>query len=196
MSTYNEAQCPNCGGFKTTTTIPSRTRSIEITRPVKPEATRWRAGCVMLTLFPALSVVFALLFVLALSIMGVPTDFLAPSCLVELLGVGAVPALILSITLLKKWNAQLIKETRSTEERLPGRDSYCLLCGYNWHWDPSEPYPSVRFNPGLIAAGEMRLREQAELLRKQKEVEEAEAQARRKRDLEWNHWNQWNNPNK
>jgi len=76
----------------------------------------------------------------------------------------------------------------------PGTDYFCELCYYRWHLDPGQSQPPVHLNPSLIAAGEARLRAQAQsnadLLRKQNETEEAEARARRKRDLEWNHWNQ------
>lgn len=100
---------------------------------------------------------------------------------VILLCIGA--GLLVGIWLLKKqWNQKM---TRTITEVLPENDYECLLCGYKWRWDSNSRYPTVRVAPDLIAKGELKLKAEAE-----------KEQARRNRDLEWNHWNQWNNPNK
>ena len=185
MTTYNEAQCPNCGGFKTTTVTPTYTRPVKI--PVQGKLKRDRIGCVMLWVFPVVSVLSGGILFFAPVILQVP---LPESVWVvgSIIG-GIIAGLIVSIWLVRKWTGGLV--TKQITEELPGNDSACHLCGYRWHWDPSKPYPEVYLDATLIAKGEQRLQAEAEA----QAGLEAEAEARRKRDLEWNHWNQWNNPN-
>lgn len=181
MTTYNEAQCPICGGFKTTTTTQTQTRFIKTA--VTGKLKRDRIVGVLFFVFPVVCFVsFWVLLVVVFQLLQLP----------ESVGVAGViigsitTASLTSIWLIRKWTGGLV--TRRITEELSGKDSVCQLCGYNWHWDSTQPYPQVRLDPALIAKGEIKLQAEAEV--------EAEAQARRKRDLEWNHWNQWNNPNK
>jgi len=142
MSDSNQWQCPNCGGYKTSSIANYVTEETPF-----PMETRVKVG--VIGLIP-LSISIAIYFFFDKhhywfnDMNGGSAILFFPACF-------GVIALLLALF-------QSAKKTKVI-------DSYrfnCSLCGYSWNWRQGQPVPKVKANPDLIAKGTQKLEQEEE----------------------------------
>lgn len=151
----DQAQCPNCGGYKVHTEKKAPIVEVKST-PIS--LTKW--------LLPNSVVSVLWLLIGACVLFSVPDYSIAARAVVAI--IAGIPFIILVIqipSVIKKASEGRLA-TSKTRTIGTSYSLYCQLCGYRWTWDNRTPYPTATVRSDLIARGEQRL---AEEQRKQQE---------------------------
>ncbi len=129
----NQAQCPNCGGYKTNQNV----FQIDPTTGKQPSG----GFSLFLKSIIVLFVVFGVLSIVT------SEEFLTKALII------AFPIFMVFAL----W--QGISNGKAKQRSYNLYKYQCNLCGYKWEWQHGQPLPKVKVQPDLIAKGEKLLAE-------------------------------------
>ncbi len=141
----NQAQCPNCGGYKVST----QNKTV-----IAVEEQRRTRNWLMPIIFFGVMTVWITISGLSVSVVGG-------------VGCGGIFLLFSALLLYYEWKNENKKGGYII--RVPTivkYDYYCDLCGYSWSWQSDDPLPEVHIRPDLIANGAQKLEQEEEQRRK------------------------------
>ena len=153
----DQAQCPNCGGYKVVT---EKSEVINSTEKLPISFGKW-----------TLQMILAIALLGGMGLFCSMTIGAAGSNL-GLIPLGLTGLLIVLLLMLFPRAAQQASEGKLTTSKTRKVGTmyhlYCQICGYKFDWDNRTPWPRVQTNPDLLAKGAARLEvEEAERRRQQ-----------------------------
>jgi len=137
----NQVQCPNCGGYKTTSETTPITQKVSLSSSQRKEQRKTGLTCL------SLLVGFTFIISLLVGDWGIFT-------LIAAMVIVGVPIVLLIESFQR--NPMTTKTVGYVYH------STCLICGFHWDWREGQEKPEVHVRPDLIARGEQRLREEAQ----------------------------------
>jgi rubredoxin len=153
-----QVQCPNCGGYKVST-------SNQYVNPfTRKKVSVSKASGRLLALFIAIALVFLDAYLTPFIGARLPIYDTTTAIIITIFLVLVVP-IIVCVLILKIFADKRRKELAQAVKM---KNSSCALCGYSWEWLEGHPRTDIQVDPEKMQRGERRL-EQERLAEKRRQ---------------------------